>query len=240
MAFSGCSNKISDKNSDINKYENNEFSNEGKSPQENTQPSAKEVDLIKEQVKKMTLEQKVGQMVIVGVEGYTIDDTTKAMIENNQVGGFILFSRNIKSPKQLLNLVNTLKLTNSKNKVPLFISVDEEGGSVSRMPKEIRNLPSNKIIGEVNNSVFSYKVGNILAEKIKSFGFNMDFAPVLDINSNPKNPVIGDRSFGSNEKIVSKLGIQENRVIPVVKHFPGHGDTKVDSHIGLPVVNNDM
>jgi len=175
-----------------------------------------------------------------------MNGTTKKMIEDYHVGGFILFGENIKNSGQLITLVNSLKNTNLKSKLPLFLSVDEEGGRVSRMPKEFKKLPTNKIIGKVNNEDFSYKIGNILGEEIKALGFNMDFAPVLDINSNPKNTVIGDRSFGTNSIIVSKLGIQTMKgiqisgVIPVVKHFPGHGDTSVDSHIGLPSVNTDM
>ncbi|PRR79138.1 beta-N-acetylhexosaminidase [Clostridium vincentii] len=214
--------------------------------QEEIKQPEKEIDPIEEQIKKMTLDEKIGQMVIIGLDGYTMDDNTRSMVENNRVGGFILFGENVKSSDQLLALLNSLKSTNSKNNIPLFISVDQEGGRVNRMPAEVKNLPSSKKIGKVNNEKFSYEIGNILGEEIKAFGFNMDFAPVLDINSNPKNSVIGDRAFGTNAEVVSKLGIQTMKgiqtagVIPVVKHFPGHGDTAVDSHIGLPSVENDM
>jgi len=114
------------------------------------------------------------------------------------------------------------------------------------MPTEFVKLPTNKAIGQVNNSTFSYEIGGILGQQLKAFGLNVDFAPVLDINSNPKNPIIGDRSFGTNATIVSKLGIQTMKgiqaqnVLSGVKHFPGHGDTSIDSHVGLPVVYNDM
>lgn len=217
-----------------------------KPSQEEIQQPEKEIDPIEEQVKNMTLEEKIGQMVIIGLDGYIMDDNTRKMIEDDRVGGFILFGENVKISDQLLALVNSLKSTNSKNKLPLFISVDQEGGRVNRMPGEFKNFPANQTIGKVNNGDFSYEVGSILGEEIKAFGFNMDFAPVLDINSNPKNLVIGDRSFGTNAEVVSKLGIQTMKgiqtsgVIPVVKHFPGHGDTSVDSHIGLPSVDNDM
>ncbi|HEY5525250.1 MAG TPA: beta-N-acetylhexosaminidase [Clostridium sp.] len=217
-----------------------------KPSQEEIQQPKKEIDPIEEQVKNMTLEEKIGQMVIIGLDGYTMDDNTRMMIEDDRVGGFILFGENVKSSDQLLALVNSLKNTNSKNKLPLFISVDQEGGRVNRMPGEFKNFPANQTIGKVNNGDFSYEIGSILGEEIKALGFNMDFAPVLDINSNPKNLVIGDRSFGTNAEVVSKLGIQTMKgiqtsgVIPVVKHFPGHGDTSVDSHIGLPSVDNDM
>ena len=244
LIFTGCSTGIQN--------ENNYNANDHKLPerqnpaQENTQRPHKEADPIEEQVKSMNIDEKVGQMVMVGLDGYVMDDNTRVMIEKNLVGGFILFSRNVKNSNQLLDLVNSLKSTNSANRVPLLVSIDEEGGRVSRMPAELKKLPSNKTIGKVNSADFSFEIGSVIAEETGAFGFNMDFAPVLDINSNPKNPVIGDRSYGSTVEIVSKLGVQTMKgirmggVIPVVKHFPGHGDTTVDSHVGLPFVNNDM
>lgn len=204
------------------------------------------VDPIKTQIKDMTLDEKIGQLVIVGMDGYENNDNSRQLIEQYKVGGFIFFSTNVEGPAQLLKLVNSLKTVNVINKSPLFFSIDEEGGRVTRIPKEILNLPTNKSIGKINNSDFSYKVGGLLGEKLRLFGLNMDFAPVLDINSNPQNPVIGDRAFGKEADIVSKLGvqtmmgIQSKNIIPVVKHFPGHGDTSVDSHIGLPRVENDL
>jgi beta-N-acetylhexosaminidase len=114
------------------------------------------------------------------------------------------------------------------------------------MPDEISKLPANRAIGKINKPEFSYKLGEILGKELKSVGFNMDFAPVLDINSNPNNPVIGDRSFGANADVVSNLGvqtmmgIQSEKVAAVVKHFPGHGDTSVDSHLELPVVQTNL
>ncbi|PRR76579.1 beta-N-acetylhexosaminidase [Clostridium thermopalmarium] len=205
-----------------------------------------QVDPIKEKINAMTLDEKIGQMFIVGIDGYDLNDNSKSLIEKYKVGGFILFKDNIKNVNQLLSLINSLKVENSSNKIPLFLSVDEEGGKVTRMPDELKSLPTNKVIGKINDVDFSNKIGKTIAGEIKAFGFNMNFAPVLDINNNPKNPVIGSRSFGSNPDIVTKLGIetmkgiQSENVIPVVKHFPGHGDTSVDSHIGLPIVNNDL
>ena len=124
------------------------------------------------------------------------------------MGGVILFSKNVKDTFQLLKLLNSLKKENIKNKTPLFLSVDEEGGRVTRMPSEFKKFPTNKSIGGINDEALSNKIGSTIASEIGSFGFNMDFAPVLDINSNPNNPVIGDRSFGSKVNIVSRLGIQ--------------------------------
>lgn len=203
-------------------------------------------DPIQQKINTMTLEEKIGQLVIAGIDDYTNNEHSKALINTYHVGGFILFKQNIKDTTQGLNLLNSLKETNLNNDIPLFLGVDEEGGRVSRMPSEFLKLPTNKSIGRINNTNFSNGIGEILGQELNAFGFNVDFAPVLDINSNPKNPIIGDRSFGSNSNTVSRLGIatmkglQSKNVIPVIKHFPGHGDTSVDSHIGLPIVNNDL
>ncbi|NLY43409.1 MAG: beta-N-acetylhexosaminidase [Clostridiaceae bacterium] len=246
--LTGCSGESEIKNPDYGKVpkQNIDIKENISPPQKDIQEPEKEEDPIEKQIKNMTLEEKIGQMVVVGLDGYTIDEHALAMIENYYVGGFILFDRNVENAYQLLTLINSLKTINSRNKVPIFVSVDEEGGRVSRMPDELIKIPANKEIGEINNGDFSYQIGNIIAETIKSFGFNMNFAPVLDINSNPQNPVIGDRSFGADAEIVTELGIQTMKglqkggVISVVKHFPGHGDTLVDSHVGLPSVDHDL
>jgi len=234
--LSGC--KASQKNNGI--IDNN------KKPRKTDPIQEEDVDITKKQIEEMTLDEKLGQMVLVGFSGYSLDDNIKKMIEEHHVGGIILFKRNIKDEDQLLNLINTLKDFNGINKIPLFISVDEEGGRITRMPQGLKKLPTSRTIGKVDNGDFSFMIGKILARQLSTFGFNMNFAPVLDINSNPKNQVIGDRAFGSDVDIVNKLGIQTMKgiqsggVISVVKHFPGHGDTSVDSHVGLPFVDNDI
>ena len=204
-------------------------------------------DRISDMLKGMTLEEKVGQLLIVGVEGPNSDEYSNKLIEEYHVGGFILFKKNIQDSSQLVGLLNSLKKTNSlNNKVPLFLSVDEEGGRVSRLPGELKKLPSNRVIGGRNDTKLSYKIGSLLGDELKAFGFNVDFAPVLDINSNPKNPVIGDRAFGAEPELVTSLGvqtmkgIQDQGVIAGIKHFPGHGDTSVDSHLGLPKVKHTL
>lgn len=235
--------------SKINKINNQPTKpdNEDTNPSEENDPRlTSDGDPVKDQISGMTLDEKIGQMVMSGVDGYTISDTTIDMIKNYHVGGFIILGENIKSANQLLDLVNSLKTANSGNNIPLLLSIDEEGGRIDRMPGEFKRLPANKDVGKVNNSEFSYKLGSIISEELNSFGFNMDFAPVLDINSNPNNPVIGDRSFGSDPDKVAKLGIMtmkgigSGKIIPVVKHFPGHGDTSMDSHVGLPSLNHDI
>ena len=204
------------------------------------------VDNILERIQAMTLREKIGQLIIVGFDGTRINEEALDYIENLKVGGFILFARNIEDEEGTLNLLNDLKEANSNNDLPLFLSIDEEGGRVSRLPESFVKIPEMIKVGNKNNEELSYEIGSILAERVKSLGFNMNFAPVLDINSNPGNPVIGNRAFGGTVESVTKNGlgvmngIMDLDVIPAVKHFPGHGDTNVDSHINLPVIRKTI
>lgn len=194
---------------------------------------------------KLTVEQKIGQLVIVGLEGTAVDDMSRKMLEKYHVGGFIFFKDNIRNTKQAVKLFNELKKGNRSNPLPLWLSLDEEGGRVSRLPEELVKIPASGVIGKSNNPKLAEEVGLQIGRRLNGYGLNMDFAPVLDVNSNPRNPVIGDRAFGSTADRVSKMGlaamkgIAESGVVPVVKHFPGHGDTAMDSHLGLPVIKHD-
>ena len=194
-----------------------------------------------------SIEQKVSQTLYIGIQGLTLSNQEKEMISQNQVGGVILLGRNVESAPQLQNLVDSIRQANANNPTPLFLGIDEEGGRVSRIPDSaIMNLPASKKIGDTMDPELAQKTGRLLAEKVKAFGFNMNFAPVLDIVNNPNNQVIGDRSFGETPERVKNMGIsamqaiQSARVIPVVKHFPGHGNTSVDSHYDLPVVDQTI
>lgn len=217
---------------------NNEQKEENKTDGE-LEPNS--VDPIAEKMEEMTLDEKIGQLFISGMEGTEMTDETAAMIEENALGGVILFQPNLEEPDRSLQLVNDLKQLEEANDIPLFISVDQEGGQVERLP----GLPPLKSAGEIgeHDRKFAYENGQLLAELLKAYGMNLNFAPVLDVNSNPNNPVIADRAFGDNAEIVSEMGIimmqgmQDEGVITSVKHFPGHGDTDVDSHEQLPVVN---
>lgn len=208
-------------------------------------PNQQEQQAIKEVISSMSLDEKIGQMILAGISGTTVDTNTRNLVNQYHVGGIIFYKNNFETANQTIQLVNQIKAENSSN-LPLFLSVDQEGGRVTRLPGGLINFPPNKRIGEVNNPTFSYKIGTLLGRELREFGLNLDFAPVLDINSNPNNPVIGDRSFGNNPEIVSKLGIQtmkgiqSQNVIPTIKHFPGHGDTSVDSHLELPIVNKSL
>lgn len=214
--------------------------------QEQTEkPNQSENQTISAVISNMSLEDKIGQMILAGVSGTTMDANAKQLINQIHIGGIIFYQNNFETPAQAVQFVNQLKAGNSSSQ-PLLLGVDQEGGRVARLPGGLVNFPSNKQIGQVNNPEFSFKVGTLLGQELKEFGLNLDFAPVLDINSNPNNPVIGDRSFGNDAEIVSKLGvqtmkgIQSQNVITTIKHFPGHGDTSVDSHLDLPVVNKSL
>lgn len=206
-----------------------------------------EVDEIQKILDGMTIDEKIGQLFIFGLEGTTLDEHMINVIESNHIGGFILFKQNIVDVDQTLELLNSIKKTNaSSGNMPLFFALDEEGGKVARLSDFYTDLPSASKIGDINDSEISTEYGRILGERLKNFGFNVDFAPVLDVNSNPKNPVIGVRAFGSdvdtvvNNGLKVMEGIDSTGVIPVVKHFPGHGDTGTDSHVDLPVINKTL
>jgi beta-N-acetylhexosaminidase len=204
--------------------------------------SASPGDEIETRISSMSLAQKVGQMLLAGLEGTTVDKSAKRMISEDHVGGVILFKDNLGGIARSVNLTNGLKKANAGNPAPLFMSVDQEGGRVSRLPKEFLSMPANAVVGKTKDAGLAEQMGGLIAKQLKLLGFNVDFAPVLDVNSNPKNPVIGDRSFGSTATVVTDMGVAELKgirgggIIPVVKHFPGHGDTAVDSHLDLPVV----
>ncbi|WP_458464092.1 beta-N-acetylhexosaminidase [Paenibacillus sp.] len=221
------------------------------SPEQNTDPPQEEAqeepqeeaDPVQEQLSQLTLEEKIGQMILAGVQGTTLDNQAKQMITDQKVGGIIFYANNVTTLQETAKFVQSIKEVNQSNPVPIFMSVDQEGGKVSRMPESVESIPSSGKVGQTKDSALAETMGELLARQIQLTGFNVDFAPVLDVNSNPKNPVIGDRSFGSSAELVSRMGIAEMKglrsegIIPVVKHFPGHGDTSVDSHLDLPVVN---
>lgn len=193
-----------------------------------------------------TLDEKIGQMIFPGISGTSPNEKMADLINKYKVGGIILNGGGLVSPEQTINYLNEVKSQNANNPIPILFGVDQEGGRISKLPGNLTKLPTNQTIGIRNDPSFSNQIGTILGKELKAFGFNIDFAPVLDVNSNPNNPVIGDRSFGNNPDIVSRLGIQtmkgiqSQNVISVIKHFPGHGDTSVDSHKELPVVNKSL
>ena len=199
---------------------------------------------IEDFVSEMTLDEKIGQMIVVGFNGTDVSEELTNLVNINKVGGVILFKRNIETSQQLKELNNNIEGLNKE--IPLFISVDEEGGRVNRLPSDMESFPSAREVGLKNNKDYAYNNGKSMGESLKVTGFNMNYAPVLDIFSNPQNTVIGDRAFGSDIETVSTMGIstmkgiEDEGIISVVKHFPGHGDTFVDSHYGLPIVYKSL
>lgn len=199
-----------------------------------------EKEPIDDKINSMTLDEKIGQMIITGFNGSEYNDDMDRLINEYKVGGVILFARNIEDSNQMIDLTRALQENN--NNIPLFISIDEEGGRVSRLPDDVEKFPSAFTIGLINNQQTAYENGKEIGYTLKRLGINLDYAPVLDIYSNENNTVIGDRAFSKEESIVSTMGIatmegiEDADIIPVVKHFPGHGDTEVDSHYGLPIV----
>ena len=198
---------------------------------------------IEEQLKEMSLEEKIGQMLIVSYEGTNVTEELFSLLNQVKPGGFILFSNNFSDYEQTQKLIADIKST---SKIPMFISIDQEGGRVQRIKnlsdQEVTIIPPMYEIGLTRDEDFAYQVGKVIGEELRVFDINMDFAPVLDIYSNPNNTVIGDRSFGTTSDIVSTMaislasGLQDTGVISVYKHFPGHGDTLEDSHDTLPIV----
>ncbi|MCI9402357.1 MAG: beta-N-acetylhexosaminidase [Oscillospiraceae bacterium] len=200
---------------------------------------------IRTRVAAMTDEELAGQVLVVGIEGTKPGPDAHAVIEELHAGGIILFSRNVESAGQLAELTNELKAINqAAGNQPVFLCVDEEGGMVSRMPGEVADLPSAYDYAQAGGD--PYARGEALAAECKAFGFHVDFAPVMDVWSNPNNTVIGKRAFASDAETAALFGqrtadrISYEGVIPVGKHFPGHGDTETDSHVGLPVVDKSL
>lgn len=211
-----------------------------------TNKTIEQRDLLAEQIKNMNLEEKIGQLMILGFNGDRYSDEIEEKIDKLKPSGFILFSKNIKNYDSTIKLLNSIKIRNKENKIPLFLSLDEEGGIVSRVPKEFNKLPRAKDLGKIEDDKVIYELGEHLGKMVKSMGFNMNFAPVLDINSNKDNPVIGSRSYSEDKNKVYKTGSQilagmnKSGVIGSVKHFPGHGDTSIDSHSSLPIVKKSI
>jgi len=199
--------------------------------------------ILKKLLSGMTLEEKIGQMFQVGFIGTEVTSDIKEMIDNYHVGGIIYFKRNIKSLQQLSSLSNELQIlsANKRSGLPLVISTDQEGGRVNRLTGGT-HFPGNMVLGAARKSSLAKKSGWAIAGQLKAVGINMDFAPVLDISNNPLNLAIGTRSFGGDPHLVADLGVafikgmQEEGIIACAKHFPGHGDTAVDSHLELPVI----
>lgn len=202
-------------------------------------------ELLESRIESLSLEAKVGQLFLVGFDGPGLNPEIKDLIKNYQIGGIIYFSRNIENPAQIAELSNELQTEalRSGAEIPLFIAVDQEGGNLRRI-KDISYFPANKLLGRKDDPELMAKIGRIIGSELKNLGININLAPVLDVNNNPNNQVIGDRSFGGDPKLVARLGrayikgLQAADTAAAAKHFPGHGDTVSDSHTELPTINH--
>ncbi|MTI94021.1 MAG: beta-N-acetylhexosaminidase [Firmicutes bacterium] len=187
----------------------------------------------------MTKTELLGQLLVSGFPGSDVTEA-KALLLDVPVAGFILMPSNIQSLTQTNELLNALKAAN-QGPAPLFLAIDHEGGRVNRLPAPVTNWPAAAQIGQ--RPLLAEAVGAAMGKELASLGFNLNFAPVLDINTNPDNPVIGSRAFGNDAQTVIAAGIPLARgvnaehVIAAGKHFPGHGDTLADSHHTLPRVD---
>lgn len=189
-----------------------------------------------------TLTDLAHRLLIVGFDGHTAPAATLDLVKKG-VGGVILFARNVSSPEQVAELNRSLKAATPGL---LLSSVDQEGGRVARLRQPWTEWPPLRELGKTGDERLAEEMGRVLAVELKSCGFDVDYAPVLDVDSNPANPIIGDRSFGSDPELVGRMGaamikgLQAVNVGACGKHFPGHGDTSQDSHLTLPRLPHDL
>ena len=188
----------------------------------------------------LTLDQKIGLLLLAGINGATLTPWTRSLLTKYHVGGIVLRGRNVQDAEQVKSLISNLQ---SLGQAPLFIAIDQEGGDVTRITDGLTHFPSAMALGATGDPDLAYRVGYATAGELLSVGVNVNLAPVLDTLTNPENAVIGARAFGSDPALVKLFGVEFMRgtldagALPVVKHYPGHGGTDVDSHSGLPTVD---
>lgn len=219
-----------------------------------TNKKTKEEELVDKIMKDMSISDMIYQMMFVTPEAITnvgtvvrAGETTKKALEKYPVGGIVYFAQNFESREQTTEMISK---TQEFSKIPLFISVDEEGGRVARLGNNpamgTTKQPPMKTVGESKDPQKAYDVGKTMGTELSELGFNVDFAPDADVIINSNNQEIGDRSFGTDPELVSKMvenvvkGLQDNGVSATLKHFPGHGSTYVDSHTGYSESNRTI
>ena len=187
---------------------------------------------------------RVGQLVIAGFSGSTIADDLRLVAREFGLGGVILFDRNVEAPQQVAELAYEAQQLSSE--LPLWVSIDQEGGRVARLREPFTVWPPMQTLGRSGEATLARQFAKALAAELLTVGISLDFAPVLDVHTNAENPVIGDRALSENADTVARLGgemiaaLQAGGVAACGKHFPGHGDTTVDSHHALPVVDHGL
>ncbi|HVZ73958.1 MAG TPA: beta-N-acetylhexosaminidase [Polyangia bacterium] len=186
-----------------------------------------------------------GQLVSVGFDGPTAPAELLARVAASEVGGVMLFRPNVASATQVAALVGTLRRASPAD-APLLVSIDQEGGLVQRLRGVATEWPPMLAVGGAGDEARTERVGRALGEELAALGIGWDFAPVLDVHTNPANPVIGNRAFGTTPQAVTTQalafwrGLRGAGVVGCGKHFPGHGDTRTDSHLDLPVIEHDL
>ena len=189
----------------------------------------------------LELPQLCGQLLVGGFDGPALTPRFEQALRDGLRGGAILFRRNLPDIATSSSLCEAIRSAAPAD-LPPFIGVDQEGGRVTRMPAPFITLPPMRELGLLNDLDLVRRAAAAVAVELAAVGFNLNFAPILDVDSNPQNPIIGDRSFGHDPRTVMRnavafhQGLQENNVLACGKHFPGHGDTSVDSHLDLPII----
>lgn len=199
-------------------------------------------------VNELTLDEQVGQLLMVGLPGTAPTPEIVELIQKYHVGNIVLFSRNVEDAQQLRALTDSLQeiARESGQRAPLLIAIDQENGMVRRLGADATLFPGNMALGAVGDEQSAYDVALAAGLELRALGVNLNLAPVVDVNNNPANPVIGVRSFGEDPQQVARLanaeirGYQSAGVATCIKHFPGHGDTATDSHLAMPTVPYDM
>ena len=192
---------------------------------------------------KLSLTDKFGQMILLGLDVYDINEEIIKIIEDFHIGGVVLYKKNYTSLETMTKFINKLKEIN-KNNIPMFISIDQENGRVNRLPKDVERMYNALKQSETKDLKVITEINKITTFLLKSVGVNMNFAPVLDIYRSDKNKAIGNRSYGTNINDIINYGLpfmkemQKNNIVSVIKHFPGHGATNKDSHFVLPKIND--
>ncbi len=182
------------------------------------------------------------RLLCVGFEGTSVTAELKRLLDGG-VGGVILFKRNIESAGQVARLAAEIKEVAGR---PIIIAIDQEGGRVARLREGFTSLPPMRTVGALSDEAMAWQVGRVLGREVRAVNIDLNFAPVMDVDTNPANPVIGDRSFSRDAEVVSRMGcamlrgMQSAGVAACAKHFPGHGDTAQDSHQALPRLAHDM
>lgn len=202
------------------------------------------LEKVNNKLNSMSLDEKIAQLFVVAWRDSNTYDDLYRLFRDKKLGGFILFRENMDTYDKTKTLISNLQ---AYNDIPLIISMDQEGGLVQRLKylKDVKvtDIPYMYYLGKTKDENLAYQVGKVMARELRTIGVNVVFSPDIDVYSNPKNTVIGKRSFGSDYLLVNKMagslakGLEETGVIPTYKHFPGHGDTDVDSHVDLPIIN---